>query len=121
MVPCVENLSDPLNTIHFKDGYGWAVGNNGLILKTEDGSTWIDQNTGQKYPSKYHLFQNYPNPFNPTTTIILGQKVATLVDKKQLAGKYNAKWNASDMASGLYYYRLKTNKECLTRKLLLLK
>ena len=135
--PVFENLSGPLTAIHFKDGIGWATGERGHILRTEDGSTWIDQNTGQKYPSKYQLFQNYPNPFNSVTNIeyqisnpehvelsiydVLGHKVSTLVDKKQPAGKYNLEWNASGLASGLYYYRLKIDKAHLTRKLLLLK
>ena len=65
----IEGLSAPLNAIHFKDGYGWAVGGNGLVLKTENGTSWIDQNTGKIYPTNFHLSQNYPNPFNPVTMI----------------------------------------------------
>jgi photosystem II stability/assembly factor-like uncharacterized protein len=133
----VGNLSGSLNAICFKDGVCWAVGGNGLILRTDNWVDWINSNTGEKYPAKYQLFQNYPNPFNPITNIeyripksehvelsiynVLGQKIATLVNKKQPAGEYIVEWKASGFASGLYYYRLKTNKEHLTRKLLLLK
>jgi photosystem II stability/assembly factor-like uncharacterized protein len=132
-----EDLSAPLNALHFKDGYGWAVGDNGLVLRT-DGVTWIDQNTGEIYPSKYSLSQNFPNPFNPITTIsyrlpktssielsifnILGQKVATLVNKKQPAGIYNVEWDAGGFASGIYIYRIKANNGFInSRKLVLLK
>jgi hypothetical protein len=74
-------------------------------------------------PTKAELFQNYPNPFNPTTNIeftinrtervevdvfnTLGQRVATLVNKTLAAGRYEIHYEAK-MASGLYFYRLKT-------------
>jgi hypothetical protein len=139
-LPVVENLSARLKAIHFKDGYGWAVGDNGLILKT-DGSTWIDQKSGQVYPSKYRLSQNYPNPFNPITNInyelpitnyvdlsiynLLGQKVATLVDSKQPAGSYQVQWDAGGFASGIYICKLQTmdnrQKVLLTKKIVLLR
>jgi hypothetical protein len=89
-------------------------------------------------PHACMLNQNYPNPFNPVTVIIwqlavssnvdlsiynlLGQKVATLVNKKQLAGVHSAQWDASRFASGVYFYQLRTDKGFVqTRKLLLLK
>jgi len=82
--------------------------------------------------------QNYPNPFNPTTTItyqlpvvsnvelniynLLGQKVATLVSEKQSIGNYKVEWDASSFTSGIYFYRLKTDKGFIqSRKLILLK
>jgi len=91
-----------------------------------------------KVISELKLFQNYPNPFNPITNIeyqissfnhvnlsiynILGQKVTTLVNKKQPAGSYKVEWDASSFASGVYFYKLVTDKGFdRTRKLLLLK
>jgi len=93
--------------------------------------------------NEFSLFQNYPNPFNPSTTIsytvgahrdvplqhvdlsiynTLGQKVATLVNKKQPAGNYNVIWNANGFVSGVYFYRLTTDNGFVqTKKLLLLK
>ena len=84
----------------------------------------------------YQLFQNYPNPFNSCTVIhysiekashvvvtvynIKGQKVAALVNKSQAAGTYNVIWNAQDVPSGVYFYRLKTNQFEKTNKMLLL-
>lgn len=88
-------------------------------------------------PESFALFQNYPNPFNPKTMInyqlpmlskvelaiynILGQKVVTLVNKKQDAGQYTVEWDASAFASGIYLYRLNTESFTKTKKLILLK
>jgi hypothetical protein len=92
----------------------------------------------QQRPEIFKLSQNYPNPFNPSTIInyelpitnyvdlsiynTIGQKVKTLVSQKQTAGKYQVEWDASGFASGVYYYRLRTNGGFVqSRKLLLLK
>ncbi|MFN3561880.1 MAG: T9SS type A sorting domain-containing protein, partial [Chloroherpetonaceae bacterium] len=88
-------------------------------------------------PFDYALDQNYPNPFNPVTTIqfslaktgkvtleifnILGQKVGTLVDGTLAAGAYRYQWNATGMASGVYFYRLRSNEFVATKKMLLVK
>ncbi|HEY6626475.1 MAG TPA: phospholipase D-like domain-containing protein, partial [Ignavibacteriaceae bacterium] len=88
-------------------------------------------------PTYYSLYQNYPNPFNPVTTIrfqipsrqkveltvfdILGREVANLLDEEKLAGVYEVKFNASNLASGVYFYRLKTQEFVTSKKLLLLK
>jgi len=143
-IPVVENLPASLNALHFKDGYGWAVGDNGLVLRTDNWTTWIDQSSGKVYPSKYSLKQNYPNPFNPTTMIsytignvrtrhavsqhvqlsiynTLGQKVAILVNKKQTAGSYKVEWDAAGFASGVYYYYLKAGEFEEVKKMLLIK
>ncbi len=93
-------------------------------------------------PADYKLRQNYPNPFNPTTTInydlpkssavtldvynIVGQRVRTLVNSVQEAGKWSVQWNGTDnagvhVASGIYFYRLETPNAALTQKMVLLK
>lgn len=85
----------------------------------------------------FNLYQNYPNPFNPATTIrfqipfrqrielkvfdILGREVATLVNEEKLAGVYEVTFNAANLASGVYFYRLKTQDFIESKKLLLLK
>ena len=93
-------------------------------------------------PTEYALSQNYPNPFNPSTTIsydipsdgraslkvynYLGQEVALLVDQEQQAGRYQIRWDASGLASGVYFYRLRANgtdgkTTLMMKKMLLLK
>ena len=91
-------------------------------------------------PSDFSLSQNYPNPFNPTTTIhysiptgqnvstvqlkvcdVLGKIVATLVNKEQRPGSYEVQFNASNLASGIYFYRLTYGNLNLVRKMILLK
>ncbi|MHB8403635.1 MAG: T9SS type A sorting domain-containing protein [Bacteroidia bacterium] len=88
-------------------------------------------------PGSFSLSQNYPNPFNPTTTIsysiqkqglvtlkvynILGQEVATLVNKDQTAGKYAVSFDASKLASGVYIYKLTSGNNLAVKKLMLLK
>lgn len=99
---------------------------------------------GKNLTKDFRLYQNYPNPFNPSTTIsymipfdskvkicifdILGREVATLVDKEQLQGKYEVNFNASNLSSGVYFYRIElhgfgSNNDYLTdvKKLLLIK
>ena len=88
-------------------------------------------------PSSIQLHQNYPNPFNPTTSIgfslnqsgmvslkvydLLGKHIATLVDEVRPAGEYVEHWNASDVPSGIYLYRLRSGDQSLTRKMTLIK
>ena len=95
------------------------------------------QDEGGGIPETFTLSQNYPNPFNPSTTIrftlprsghvelkvfnALGQEVATLVNEEKVAGAYSVRWNAGNLASGVYFYRLKAAEYIDTRKLLLLK
>ena len=88
-------------------------------------------------PGDYYLNQNYPNPFNPVTKIsfgipksdevslkiydMLGNLVYTLYEGKLAAGIYNYDFNGSDIASGIYFYTLKTKNFTETKKLTLLK
>ncbi len=89
-------------------------------------------------PDRYKLFQNYPNPFNPSTVIefgipedtknvkltiynALGEKIAELINSSLEAGYYKYSWNASNYASGLYIYELKTEKFHSIKKMMLVK
>ena len=88
-------------------------------------------------PTDYVLSQNYPNPFNPSTTIsftlplrsfvslkvfdLLGRGVATIVSEELLAGTHLRQWNAADMSSGVYFYRLQAGSFAQTKKLILLR
>ena len=101
----------------------------------------LDRETGTleqpSFPSEFLLGQNYPNPFNARTTIeydipiaspvvigvfdILGRKVETLVNGFRSPGSYNTVWNADDMSSGLYFYRLRAKDYSEIKRMLLLK
>ncbi len=88
-------------------------------------------------PVSFRLKQNYPNPFNPTTRIqfslpqasdvklsvynTLGQKVSTLINQKMSAGSHSVNFNASEMPSDVYIYRLKADGFSQSRKMLLVK
>ena len=88
-------------------------------------------------PKEFSLSQNYPNPFNPNTTIqfalpksgfvslkiynLLGREVALLVNEEKTYGTYTVKWNASGMASGVYFYRMQVDSFIETRKLVFLR
>lgn len=85
----------------------------------------------------FSLEQNYPNPFNPVTTIryslknyttvslriydILGNEVSVIVDEEQPAGNYEVKFDGSKLASGIYFYRLRTDTFTSTKKLIILR
>ena len=104
--------------------------------------TTIDSETPMQIVNNYRLVQNYPNPFNPTTTIeyrlpksanvkivvfnILGNKVATLVNGKHVAGTHSVVWDSKDYsgnlaANGVYFYKITTPEFSETKKMLLMK
>jgi parallel beta-helix repeat protein len=100
------------------------------------GPTGTGENDGS-LPYNFILSQNHPNPFNPTTTIeyglpnasqvnldiydLLGRKITTLIDKYQAAGFYQVVWNAADVSSGIYLYKINAGSLTINRKMLLLK
>ncbi len=93
--------------------------------------------TENTLPNTFKLEQNYPNPFNSTTQIaydlpteefvslrvynLLGQEVAVLVNERRPAGAYTVTFRASDLPSGMYFYRISAGEFQQTRKLLLLR
>ena len=98
----------------------------------------VDGNTSKNLiPKEYNLYQNYPNPFNPTTIIkydipktglvslkvydVLGSEVATLVNEEKPVGRYEASFDASSLASGVYIYRLSVNDFVNVKKMVMLK
>jgi carboxypeptidase family protein/type IX secretion system substrate protein len=102
------------------------------IMVTND----VDDNDGQ-LPVEYALHQNYPNPFNPATSIkfdlrapqtvslivynMLGQEVAQLIDSKMTAGYHAVNFDAKSLASGVYFYRIKTEAFTSMKKMVLIK
>lgn len=100
-------------------------------------SSSVDVPLRDDLPNKVSLKQNYPNPFNPTTTIkyslpeatevkltvynLLGQQVAELVDTRKQTGTYTVTFDAGQLSSGVYIYKLQTESFSKSRKMLLLK
>jgi hypothetical protein len=97
----------------------------------------VQRSVSKELPKDFALFQNYPNPFNPTTKIrydvpkssrvtlkvfnLIGQEVLTLVDGVEEPGFKTVELDASNMASGIYFYKLQTDEVTLTKKLILLR
>ena len=113
-------------------------------------NSFIMPDYNEIYPKEFHLSQNYPNPFNPTTKIkfsipsptsplskggmqggltnvslivydILGRKVTTLVDEPKAPGNYEITFDATRLASGVYFYRLSSGDFISTKKMILLR
>ena len=117
-----------------------AFGNGGMMynlyIDTAENIIGVHRN-GNSVPDNYSLSQNYPNPFNPSTTIdyqlpkpgfvnltvfdVLGQEVKTLVNDYKQAGTYNIKFDASELPSGVYFYKITSGDFKSTKKLTLIK
>ncbi len=103
--------------------------------------TWIGNLTSvedeEVLPVEFALDQNYPNPFNPSTLIryslkedsfvslkiynVVGQEVASMVNRNQKAGRYELSFNASNLASGVYIYQISAGSFISSKKMMLLK
>ena len=119
-----------------KDGYIFAGSDGAGVFRSVDAVT--DISVSDVKPLEFRLDQNYPNPFNPLTTIrfqlasagmvhlnvynVLGQKVKTLINAKMSAGVHNITLNASDLSSGIYFYKLTSDNGLVQiRKMVLIK
>lgn len=107
----------------------------GIELKSVEQGTTTGVASQDRYPIEaFELYQNYPNPFNPSTTIkfnllqtgyttikiydILGKEIETLLDGKMSAGNHEVHWNAQNLSSGVYFYKLQSSSMSLTKKLI---
>ncbi|MDH7603574.1 MAG: T9SS type A sorting domain-containing protein [Melioribacter sp.] len=115
-------------------GYIYAGAKNGYVYRSVNPTALVKE----KYiTNSYSLKQNYPNPFNPNTTIeytigkrayvklsvydFLGKLIANLVNKIQDAGTYKVSFNAYNLSSGVYYYRIETENYNESKQMILLK
>ena len=135
-----------LNHMDFPDNLsgcqvGWAVGYGGTIHKLT-GSSVTSVDDQSELPMVYELRQNYPNPFNPVTIIeysvppaelrdlmavqlkvydVLGNEAAILVNENKSAGNYQVSFDASNLVSGIYFYKMTANGYSKTKKMILLR
>ena len=105
------------------DDVGWGSQfPTNVVYKYVGPSTSVEEEIINLLPTGYSLSQNYPNPFNPNTKIrysvpqsskvvikvfdILGKEITTLTNEQKITGTYELTWNASNLPSGVYFYRL---------------
>ncbi len=131
-----------LNSVFFLNELtGWTVGDGGVICKTTDGGTTDIKSKSKEVPESYSLEQNYPNPFNAVTKIqfqvasvgqssqtvtlkvfdLLGKEVATLLNEKLQPGMYEVAFDAGNLPSGVYFYKLTADDFSDTKKMLMIK
>lgn len=137
--------SRQLGTLALNTTYYWRVSAKNLGGTSPFSSTFnfktvlstSVENVGNEIPKEFGLSQNYPNPFNPSTTIEfqipknshvtlkvfdpLGKELLTLLQEEKNAGSYKTQWDANNLPSGVYFYRLQAGNFVDTKKLILMK
>ena len=133
------------------NGFDFSSGSNEIVINAASGGVQVDKVDffviGDLTPvsnedeidlvNSFSLSQNYPNPFNPTTNInfnlpvsanvslkvynLLGQEVQSLLNEARSAGSYTVKFDARNLASGVYFYRLEAGSFVTQRKMTLIK
>ena len=128
--------SNKINNFFTYDGnILWAAADNGFLYKAGEIVTKIENET--HLVEDYRLYQNYPNPFNPATTIkfnlpekenvmlevynLLGERLSVLINEEFNAGEHSVKFDGSNLSSGIYLYRITTEKFEETKKFVLMK
>ncbi len=121
LLPQIDEFNYPVDPVYIYTSGQFMVGNEESVADI----------------SSFSLNQNYPNPFNPSTSIsytlpkngsvklevfdVTGRLVSTIVDQRQTAGYYSLSFDGSNLASGIYFYRLKTANQTKIRKMTLIK
>jgi hypothetical protein len=107
------------------------------LIGVEKGTTTGVASQGNRVPEYFTLYQNYPNPFNPTTNIsysiptnsrviikvydVAGREIETIENSERTAGTHIVMFNAKNLSSGIYFYKLITNNYSATKKFVLMK
>lgn len=135
----IRELSTAKYVLRDDEGKTYPLTENGSITLQGDNSgikTLKLATEGKNIPMEYALGQNYPNPFNPSTKIdydlpsdgyisikvynVLGNEIKTLYEGNQKAGYHSVEFNGVNLPSGIYFYKMKTEKFLSVRKMLLL-
>jgi photosystem II stability/assembly factor-like uncharacterized protein len=137
-VQSVPNPYAKVSLWFLNDSIGWSVGGGGEILYTTTGGQWLDiKRISENISKTFELYQNYPNPFNSETIIqfdinekdfykleiydILGEKIDEIMKEELKPGTYKVKYNAYNLSSGIYFYRLCSGKYSNSQKFILIK
>jgi hypothetical protein len=122
----------------YNDSVGWGVGGGGKIIHTTNsGMPVAVANNSGNMPDNFILYQNYPNPFNISTIIefeipkrghvtikiynILGKEIRTIVNEVLSPGKYKTVFNADNLSSEIYFYKLVIGANTAVKKMVLIK
>ncbi|MBX7044269.1 MAG: T9SS type A sorting domain-containing protein [Ignavibacteria bacterium] len=132
-LPANPNVSE----IDYNNQYIFAILQTGAVYRLLKSSVIGISNISTEIPNKFTLSQNYPNPFNPTTNIefsipeksfvklnvfdISGRQVSQLANENLSAGTFRYDFNAENLPSGTYFYKLETDKFSETKKMILMK
>jgi len=130
------NVTNTQMTINLQPGE-FRIYTTKKLPTPEPGLLTSVESTNEILPAKFELYQNYPNPFNPVTYITydlpvdtkvqlkiyntLGQEVTTIVDEFQKAGSYLKSFDATELSSGVYFYRLLTENFVSQKKMIVIK
>jgi hypothetical protein len=131
----LEKIATISSVIQTSDGAYLALGWEGLTKLVQTSSAI--ETTGYNITEEFNLYKNYPNPFNPSTTIefdlpkssnvkievynIAGQKIQTLLNKKMSAGSHKVDFNAENLSSGVYFYKIEAGEFQDVKKMILLR
>lgn len=136
------SVSKLLCSIDFlNDKIGYAVGDSGTILFTNNGGVISGVEKDEFLPDDIFIEQNYPNPFNPSTTIkyslnksfyvkiavynLLGREIKKLLEGYQNSGAHSLVWDADDrnnpVSSGVYFCRIEADKKIFLKKMILIR
>ncbi|MBI5403920.1 MAG: T9SS type A sorting domain-containing protein [Ignavibacteriae bacterium] len=128
-----------ITSVYFlNDSIGWYASCAGKIFHTTTGGQVMQiTNSNEQIAKDFKLYQNYPNPFNSETTIefeinqkgifrmevfdLLGRKIEALFIKQLNAGKYQYKFNANNISSGIYFYKISNSNSSITKTMSLIK
>ena len=133
-----KNCSQENDILVSNDSLNVTLGAESITTFVSSGDIIVTiENSSFTPVQSFNLYQNYPNPFNPTTTIkfalaktcnvtlgvydLVGRLVATLVNEKLEVGYHTVEFNASNLASGVYFYTLDTGDFIQTRKMFIIK
>ena len=134
------NSNSTILSIDFiTDSIGWYCCGSGKIYKTTTGGEVLANisSNSNEIPNNFNLKQNYPNPFNGETIIefeisiadfykfeiynLLGKKIEEVFYNKYTPGNYSVNYNSKDLSSGIYIYRISSERFSLSKKFILLK